>query len=136
MFKTAAIALACVTLGVATFVPAQAEEVTPDTSISLELDGIDLGIDARRGGRGHDGRGHDGRHGGRPGWGGGWHGGRGDRPQLPPRNAFNACFASNARGVVFRASGRAPRWAVQDAAVRLCRRNSLRPNSCRPMGCR
>lgn len=91
---------------------------------SLELDGEELEFDARH-------KRHHKRH---PRW----H----RHPRFPryiPVPIFrnhNVCFARNARGVTFRVSGFASRWAVQDAAVRFCERNSARPWTCRPLGCR
>ncbi len=58
-------------------------------------------------------------------------------PVPVPYPFAQVCFAKNrASGRVFRASGFGSRWAVQDEAVRACRRNSARPRFCRPIGCR
>ncbi len=84
------------------------------------------------------------------------HGGRGnnwDRPRYnhprynPPRHRqprYNpprwrqakVCFARNARGTVFRASGYSTSSSVQRAAVSRCRANSHNARTCRPAGCR
>lgn len=92
---------------------------------SLSLDDESLEFDARRNG------GHHGRP-GRPGWG--------HRPDrnfpFPIFRQHNVCYARNARGVTFRVSGFASRRAIQNEALRFCERNSGRPWTCRPLGCR
>jgi len=57
-------------------------------------------------------------------------------PGRPPRPMMKVCFADNARGVVFRASGHAYDQYVQEDAMRQCEYNSFNPYSCRPLGCR
>ncbi len=91
---------------------------------SLDIGGDELELDAR----------HNRRHKRHPRW---------DRFPRHPRyipvpifRRHNVCFARNGRGVTFRVSGFASRWSVQDAAVRFCERNSARPWTCRPLGCR
>lgn len=54
------------------------------------------------------------------------------RPGRPDRPRMVTCFARNARGQMFRATDRNPRWA-QNQAMRKCERVS---RICRPAGCR
>lgn len=127
-----------------------AEDESASDELALEGEAIEQGlapeIDARRHGRPgwrhrHPGRG---RIIIRPG-----HPRRGRviiRPGYPGRGRViirpghprgqNVCFAKNGRGIVFRAAGYASRMRVQNTAMRVCRANSGRPASCRPMGCR
>lgn len=86
------------------------EESSNPTALSLDFNGLDVEAFHRRH---RDHRGH--------------------RPF--PRHP-TSCFAKNGRGIVFRVSGFASSWRLQDEAVRFCRRNSYRPNSCRALGCR
>jgi hypothetical protein len=91
---------------------------------SVELGEEELDFDAHRNGRRHG-------HPGFPGWR--------NSPRnfpLPIFRQHNVCFARNARGVTYRVSGFAPRRVIQNEAVRFCERNSARPWTCRPLGCR
>lgn len=86
-----------------------------------------------RGGRGpgHSGGGHGGGHVGGGHNGGGHHGGGHWGDDHGPRRT--TCYARNGRGVVFKASGRAPRARLQRAALRACDINSR--TRCRALGC-
>lgn len=122
------------------------EEQSNPNPLSFDFNALDESL--MRGGHGghHNGGHHNGGHhnGGHHNGGhhnGHWNGHHGNHHWHPvPRYPFprfaTTCFAQNGRRVIFRVRGFGSSWALQNEAVRFCRRNSVRPNSCRPIGCR
>lgn len=86
---------------------------------------------------GHGGHGWNNHHGhGGHGWDNGWRRHRYPRYIPVPSPLRQVCFARDAGGRLFRASGFGSSYAIQRAAVRTCEYNSRLPHTCRPRGCR